>query len=103
MKRIRAGYGWKNRKLKEPKAGPTHRRCPEILSVMETYRNRIENFGNIGIILIIAGLRWSETKVGFVMKIARGHAARGTRIYLDPPARNRRAISIWPRNGITAV
>ena len=36
----------KKGKLNKPKAGPTHRRCPEILSVMETYRNRIENVGN---------------------------------------------------------
>ena len=44
----------KNRKLREPEAGPTHRKCLEILSAMETYRNRIENVGNIEIILIFA-------------------------------------------------
>ena len=41
-----AGFGREKRKLNKPKAGPTHQRCPEILSVMETYRNRIENVGN---------------------------------------------------------
>ena len=44
-------------KTKQPKAGPTHRKCLEILSVMETYRNRIENVGNSEIILIFAGVR----------------------------------------------
>ena len=45
------------KELRKPKAGPTHRRCLEILSAMEKYRNRIENSGNIEIILIFAGLR----------------------------------------------
>merc|ERR1711954_295572 len=83
--RIRAGFSRKKGKLKKPKAGPTHRRCLEILSVMETYRNRIENFGNIGIILIIAGLRWSETKVGFVMKNPRKSGEGNYESNLDPP------------------
>ena len=55
--RIRAGFSRKKGKLKEPKAGPTHRRCLEILSAMESYRNRIGNVGNIEIILIFMGVR----------------------------------------------
>ena len=71
--------------------------CPGILSVIDEYRESIENFGSIELFLVFAGLRKSGTKVGFVMKIARGHAARGNRIYLDPLARNRCTISIGPR------
>ena len=56
-KRIRAGFERSNKKLRKPTAGPTHRRCLEILSAMEKYRNRIENSGNIEIILIFAGVR----------------------------------------------
>ena len=45
--RIRAGFERLNWKLQKPTAGPTYRRCLEIFSIKEMYRNRREYRKNL--------------------------------------------------------